>query len=355
MSLQLNKYQFIILLLVAGCSDPPPAMPEPAPPVFADINILDHAKEVTLNIPFGAAISTQALDVLAAGAPTGIIADWIPESIEDSLKPYITKEALEILYPQALHYRISGFKVDSGKTVIAFSIDSIYINVVINQVAKKYIDQTMAPIEPLFSKGGFPPGAEVFNQLSLALPCHAYPVPDNANLLPNAPRTYRNGIHRGIDFWADWGTPVRAAAAGTIIRADHNYIEVAPEFRDKLLKTAHKTGHTPSDIFNHILLGQAVFIDHGFDLISGYRTISIYAHLSGIEQKLIPGTFVQRGERIGQSGNSGIRDATLGKKTGSHLHWELILQDADGEYYLGQGMTYKDLYTLLTKIFDVGG
>ena len=46
-----------------------------------------------------------------------------------------------------------------------------------------------------------------------------------------------------------------------------------------------KVGYTPSDIFNSILLGKAVFLDHGFDLVPGFRTITIYAHLSHIEEK----------------------------------------------------------------------
>ena len=32
--------------------------------------------------------------------------------------------------------------------------------------------------------------------------------------IPNAPRNYRNGTHRGLDFFANWGTPVRSVADG---------------------------------------------------------------------------------------------------------------------------------------------
>ncbi|SVC33938.1 uncharacterized protein METZ01_LOCUS286792, partial [marine metagenome] len=48
----------------------------------------------------------------------------------------------------------------------------------------------------------------------LIFPCERTQVPQNAKLLPNAPREYRKGIHRGIDFFANWGAPVRAVADG---------------------------------------------------------------------------------------------------------------------------------------------
>ena len=60
------------------------------------------------------------------------------------------------------------------------------------------------------------------DSLHLLLPCKNVPVPKRTMRLPNAPRTYRSGIHRGIDFFANWGTPVNAVASGTIVRADHN-------------------------------------------------------------------------------------------------------------------------------------
>ena len=38
------------------------------------------------------------------------------------------------------------------------------------------------------------------DSLHLLLPCKNVPVPKRTMRLPNAPRTYRSGIHRGIDF-----------------------------------------------------------------------------------------------------------------------------------------------------------
>lgn len=59
-----------------------------------------------------------------------------------------------------------------------------------------------------------------------------------------------------------------------------------------------------------------------------------------------------KNQLIGHSGNSGIKDATLGERTGAHLHWELILQNEGGEYYLGQGLNYNELFPLLNNIFN---
>ena len=190
------------------------------------------------------------------------------------------------------------------------------------------------------------------DSLSLSLPCYDVPVPKRTMRLPNAPRNYRNGTHRGLDFFANWGTPVRSVADGIVVRSDVHYEEVPADFRENLLKATTKVGHTPSDIFNSVLLGKSVFLDHGFDLIPGFRTISIYAHLSHIEKEIIPGAVVKRGELLGKSGNTGMRESTIGSKAGSHLHWEMILQKGEQEIYLGKGMPNPELYDMLFRIFN---
>jgi murein DD-endopeptidase MepM/ murein hydrolase activator NlpD len=194
--------------------------------------------------------------------------------------------------------------------------------------------------------------AKWVDSLKLVLPCKNIKVPKRAMRLPNAPRDYRNGVHRGIDFFANWGTPVRAVAKGTVIRSDLFYEEVPAEFRENMLESSARVGNTPSDIFNSILLGKAVFLDHGFDLIPGFRVISIYAHLSHIEKKIKPGYIMKSGELMGKSGNTGMRESTLGSKSGSHLHWEMILQKDKDEIYLGRNLENPELFNMLTRIFE---
>ena len=198
---------------------------------------------------------------------------------------------------------------------------------------------------------------DVFNanwikDLKLTLPCDGLNIPKRASRLPNAPRDYRNGIHKGIDFFANWGTEVKAVAEGYIIRADKYYKEYPPDFREQMLVSSEKTGHTPSDIFNNVLLGKAIIIDHGFDLIPNFRTISIYAHLSSIDENISPGSKVSEGQIIGKTGNSGTKQSTLGTRKESHLHWELILQKDNNEIYLGKNMEYDRLYPMLSNIFN---
>jgi len=189
------------------------------------------------------------------------------------------------------------------------------------------------------------------DSLSLLLPCKGVPVPKRASRLPNAPRDYRSGTHRGIDFFANWGTRVRAVADGSVIRADHNYQEYPAEYRLGLLTASARVGHTPSDIFNNALLGKAVFLDHGFKIVPGFRVISIYAHLSSIDTSITTGTFLKAGQNIGKTGNTGTRASTLGTKKEAHLHWEMILQKGKDEIYLGQDISNPELYNMLHQIF----
>ena len=190
------------------------------------------------------------------------------------------------------------------------------------------------------------------DSLSLLLPCEGIQVPKRATRLPNAPRDYRSGTHRGIDFFANWGTLVRAVANGTVIRADHNYQEIPADYRIQLLSASARVGHTPSDIFNNVLLGKAVFLDHGFEMIPGFRTISIYAHLSSIDTSITTGVFLKAGQNIGKSGNTGTRASTLNTKKEAHLHWEMILQKGHKEIYLGKDVPNPDLYDMLNDIFN---
>ena len=113
-------------------------------------------------------------------------------------------------------------------------------------------------------------------------------------------------------FFSNWGTPVRSVADGIVIRSDRFYKEVPAEFRREMLQRAATLNRTPSDIFNELLLGQAVIVDHGFSLFKGYRSITIYAHLSSINENIIPGYNIKKGEIFARSGNSGTEPSTLG-------------------------------------------
>jgi murein DD-endopeptidase MepM/ murein hydrolase activator NlpD len=91
-------------------------------------------------------------------------------------------------------------------------------------------------------------------------------------------------IHKGMDFRAPKGTPVRAGNSGRVVLARPLYYE-----------------------------GNCVVIDHGLGLF----TISM--HLSRIDVK--DGQHVAAGERLGLSG-------ATGRVTGPHLHWAVRWQNA---------------------------
>jgi murein DD-endopeptidase MepM/ murein hydrolase activator NlpD len=106
------------------------------------------------------------------------------------------------------------------------------------------------------------------------------------------PFTGRPSRHDGVDFAAPSGTPIVAAATGTVLRSQR-----------------------------HPAYGLIVDIDHG----NGYRTR--YAHASALLVR--PGERVARGAPIATVGSTG-------RSTGPHLHFEVMHRGAvrDPEPYL---------------------
>lgn len=101
------------------------------------------------------------------------------------------------------------------------------------------------------------------------------------------PITGRSAMHTGLDFPADTGTPILAAAGGVVVVQ-----EVHPAY------------------------GNMVEIDHGNDLITRY------AHASQVMVR--KGDIVKRGQKIAEVGSTG-------RSTGPHLHFEVwvsgVVQD----------------------------
>ncbi len=93
------------------------------------------------------------------------------------------------------------------------------------------------------------------------------------------PFTGLNAFHEGLDFMAEEGTPILAAAGGVVVFAARH-----PQY------------------------GNMVEIDHGNDLVTRY------AHASKILAKV--GDVVLRGSKIAEVGSTG-------RSTGTHLHFEV--------------------------------
>ncbi|MFA5942305.1 MAG: M23 family metallopeptidase [Candidatus Paceibacterota bacterium] len=166
-------------------------------------------------------------------------------------------------------------------------------------------------------------------------------VPNNEDQLPGAARRYRNGRHEGVDIYCAYGTPIRAAKDGYVLAVSADYHELSKAFRDRLLGIAHKLVSTPAEVTD-ILHGRRVIMDHGYT--NGRWVITIYSHLSEVEQDLKPGTFIKQGRVIGYSGNSGTSQA--GTKNQTHLHFEIRVND----HYLGEGMSQKEAGRLYSAV-----
>jgi murein DD-endopeptidase MepM/ murein hydrolase activator NlpD len=109
------------------------------------------------------------------------------------------------------------------------------------------------------------------------------------------PFTGGSALHTGLDFQADVGTPIYAAAGGVV---------VTQEF--------------------HPAYGNMIEVDHGNDLITRY------AHTSKVFVK--KGDLIRRGQKIAEVG-------TTGRSTGAHLHFEVLVQNVpqDPQKFLAAG------------------
>lgn len=95
-----------------------------------------------------------------------------------------------------------------------------------------------------------------------------------------SPISGRMLMHKGMDIVAPYGTPIAAAAPGTVVTA----------------------GWSTEGYGYHVVM------DHGF----GYRTL--YAHMSKVEVEA--GDVLEVGDTVGRLGNTGY-------STGAHLHFEV--------------------------------
>ena len=167
----------------------------------------------------------------------------------------------------------------------------------------------------------------------LLLPIEGVDVTTAAELLPNSPREYRAGWHEGIDFAADRGTPVRAAASGTVVRVDREFVDWDGDALTAALDAALALGYTPDETLDRIR-GRQVWIEHG------RRVVTRYAHLEAVAD-LFVGQTVTRGEVIGTVGSSGFEEG------GPHLHFEIRV----GDGYLGDWLEGDELVRVLTRSF----
>jgi murein DD-endopeptidase MepM/ murein hydrolase activator NlpD len=163
-------------------------------------------------------------------------------------------------------------------------------------------------------------------------------LPQEADLMPNAPREYRFGTHEGVDFYdgrccvpIDRGMPVLAAKTGVVIRADHDYQDITTEEMDALLARSQQQGYTDAATLDR-LRGRQVWLDHGDGIATRY------AHLLAVEEGIAEGMVVKAGQVLGYVGNSGTPEGVTDTDIENHLHFEIRV----GGGYLGQGLSAAD-------------
>jgi len=109
-------------------------------------------------------------------------------------------------------------------------------------------------------------------------------------------------FHSGLDIDAPWGTPVRAAADGSV-----------------------------SDASMGAGYGREVVLSHG------HEVETVYGHLSSVA--VVPGQHVARGQVIGYVGQSG-------RATGPHLHYEVRVHNVPVNPHKYLRVTYEQVANL---------
>jgi len=179
-------------------------------------------------------------------------------------------------------------------------------------------------------------------------PIHGACLPAGDQLMPNAPRAYRGGVHEGVDFYGsdnctkiEKGTPVIAAKDGVVIRADHGYHDLTQaelDAADQRIADGHANDPDILDLFR----GRQVWVDHGHGIVTRY------AHLSGIADNIQVGTKVVQGETIAFVGDSGTPESLSSPGTEEHLHFELRTDDR----FLGEGLPPDEVRAIYTNLFE---
>lgn len=187
------------------------------------------------------------------------------------------------------------------------------------------------------------PAVEMTSDLpELTEPIDDAEVPSSPDRLPGAARTYRGGVHEGVDFRCPRGTPVHAAEDGTVLTVENE--PVLPEAqRNTLLRQCRELGDTPPEVLR-ALHGRRITLNLG--VRNGHLYTASYSHLDSIRADLKPGMRVHEGEVIGMSGASGTSHAYLHDGWGE-VHFELR---RDGQP-LGLGLAPADAAQLYRDAF----
>lgn len=176
---------------------------------------------------------------------------------------------------------VYGKKIVNGKEVDTDEIIAAeFVNQGTSYAAVRYIDETG-------NASYYTPDGHSMQRAFLSAPVDFIKISSPFDPHRKHPILNRIRAHKGIDYAARTGTPVKTTGDGTITFCGRNGA-----------------------------YGQVVIIEHN----DHYETL--YAHMSGFMKGLTVGSHVKQGDVIGYVGQSGLA-------TGPHLHYEFHV---DGEY-----------------------
>lgn len=185
----------------------------------------------------------------------------------------------------------------------------------------------------------------------LSMPAEGACLTQNDDQMPNSPREYRAGIHEGVDFFTGFactdfvrGTPVLAAADGTVIRADKDYRPITEQQVQQLTAESLAQGFTSPGTLDKFR-GRQIWIDHGNGIVTRY------SHLDGVDASINVGTRVTAGQLIGTTGDSGTVESISNPDFNLHLHFEV----RTGDTFLGAGLPPDEVRRLYEQAFGIAG
>lgn len=206
--------------------------------------------------------------------------------------------------------------------------------------------EVVVPVAVVASPPDAERALEIAATLDLDLPSTC-PLPlDTPRLLANAPREYRAGVHRGIDFMCEGlGFEATAAADGVVVFARDGFVDASTPARDGVLDIAIDLGHTPTWTLA-MMYGRFVVVDHG-EVDGVGHVVTLYAHLDEVAPEMVEGSTVVRGQLVGTIGNSGTSHAARGSDDALHLHWEIYIDDV----FLAAALDEDDTRAVYAELF----
>ncbi len=273
----------------------------------------------TLARSLGGAADIDQAEGTASYRALGLVINWVRDT------PMVEKNGLYLPNGQKTLFKedavwIPASIVKELHNEVVFGTDYVQVTVKDTPEASLPVNQAEVPVPEQLS------GQQLVSYLSfLKVPIDGAHISKKPSHLPGAPRTYRNGTHEGIDWYAGTSginitenTPVKSMADGIVVRADHDYVELTLEERERDLVLSAQSSHTPIYILDK-LRGRSVWVQYDKGVMVRY------AHLSKVEPGLTVGQAVSAGDVIGYVGNSGTSYGVEGSLGGLHLHSDILI------------------------------